>query len=200
MHCCDLFSLSLHSHLELSVGLGPVLLTASPAPCSVSVSKRLLKEASEDVKPMEPWVPGGVQADRGIWETEGPWEPGLTFPTPSPVEASQQAAGCGCSLSGWRTMNSSGGGRPAAGPGHEATASTPGRCVGRMRGFLLLSQPLEPMSLLPAPTQGFSLEASLLCQSQSWRRHQGASRPVPLSQSRTEPKRETQGVPRKQAT
>lgn len=44
------------------------------------------------LSPMEPWVPGGVQADRGIWETEGPWEPGLTFPHSSPVEASQQTA------------------------------------------------------------------------------------------------------------
>ena len=44
------------------------------------------------LSPVEPWVPGGVQADRGIWETEGPREPGLTFPHSSPAEASQQMA------------------------------------------------------------------------------------------------------------
>ena len=44
------------------------------------------------LSPVEPWVPGGVQADRGIWETEGPGEPALTLPHSSPAEASQQMA------------------------------------------------------------------------------------------------------------
>uniref|UniRef100_A0A8C6FP25 Huntingtin associated protein 1 n=1 Tax=Moschus moschiferus TaxID=68415 RepID=A0A8C6FP25_MOSMO len=44
---------------------------------------RLLEEENEQLR---------EEADRGIWETEGPGEPGLTFPHSSPAEASQQMA------------------------------------------------------------------------------------------------------------
>lgn len=45
-----------------------------------------------DVKPHGTLGTWRGAADRGIWETEGPWEPGVAFPHSSPVEATQQMA------------------------------------------------------------------------------------------------------------
>ena len=137
------------------------------------------------LSPMEPWVPGGVQADRDIWETEGLGEPALTLPHSSPAEASQQMAKLSEVLA-LRMENYEQQRREVAQLQVQVTKLQ--RCCQWVSRDICGASsschiPLEPMppSLCPHPSR-LSSEASLLCLSQSWRRHQGASRPVPLSQ------------------
>lgn len=137
------------------------------------------------LSPVEPWVPGGVQADRGIWETEGPGEPALTLPHSSPAEASQQMAKLSEVLA-LRMENYEQQQREVAQLQGQVTKLQ--RCCRSVSRDICgasssCHSPLEstPPSLCPHPRR-LSSEASLLCQSQSWRRHQGASHPVPLSQ------------------
>lgn len=133
---------------------------------------------------MEPWVPGGVQADRGIWETEGPREPGLTFPHSSPAEASQRMAELS-EVVALRMEN-------YEQQQNEVTqlrvqVMELQRCCWCVRRGVCgaSSSCLSPWNPCPCPyshPRGLSSEASVSCQSQCWRRHHGASRPVPPSQ------------------